>query len=383
MNTVYLILREDIMLYPPVLSIIDILLQENKYKIVHIGVYSDSEGKKKLEQQGVVFVSTIKYKAKANPVVKLYQQFKYRKQVENYLQNAHLNSDDVIWIFQAETVALLYNLVKKYKTIIHPFEYVDIPIKWKYRLVSPLYNPRKVFNSAYKVVCCEYNRAHILKGLLQLDKLPNILPNKPFDISVEGLDIPRDIKLIVDELARKTYDKKVVLYQGIFLDRERRLEEFCQAIQSMPDDYVFIAMGLGSDLYDKLKSKYESNKIIFIPFIRPPYHLLITKLAKIGVLSYFPRPDSIGAVLNPLYCAPNKIFEYAKFGIPMISNDVPALHYTYLEFDCGICLSYPIDVNNIRNAIEALFAEYNRYSRGALKYYQSVDMKKNIIDILS
>ena len=58
-------------------------------------------------------------------------------------------------------------------------------------------------------------------------------------------------------------------------------------------------------------------------------------MASIGVLSYFPRSGSIGRTLNPLYCAPNKIFEYSKYGIPMISNDVPALRYSYMEFHCA------------------------------------------------
>lgn len=51
MSTVYLILKDDIMYYPPVLSIINVLL-ELKYRVVHIGNYTDKEQKKQLEERG-------------------------------------------------------------------------------------------------------------------------------------------------------------------------------------------------------------------------------------------------------------------------------------------------------------------------------------------
>lgn len=76
-------------------------------------------------------------------------------------------------------------------------------------------------------------------------------------------------------------------------------------------------MGRGSDYYDDLRSRYASERVLFVPFIRPPHHLQVTRLASIGVLSYFPDPSSLAAVINPLYCAPNKIFEYARYGVPM------------------------------------------------------------------
>lgn len=50
-------------------------------------------------------------------------------------------------------------------------------------------------------------------------------------------------------------------------------------------------------------------------------------MASIGVMSYSPHQKTHAGVVNALYCAPNKIFEYGKYGKPMIANDVPALKY--------------------------------------------------------
>lgn len=96
---------------------------------------------------------------------------------------------------------------------------------------------------ALKVVCCEYNRAQITKGIYQLKDLPLVLPNKVIVDESELSKVPMDIKPMIDDITQKTKGKKVVLYQGIFLDEERRLEEFCEAISHLPDDYAFIAMG--------------------------------------------------------------------------------------------------------------------------------------------
>ena len=66
------------------------------------------------------------------------------------------------------------------------------------------------------------------------------------------------------DVKHKVQGKKVILYQGFFASVERRLEEFCQAINQMPSDYVMIAMGKGpNNYYDVLKKKYQSDKILF------------------------------------------------------------------------------------------------------------------------
>lgn len=380
-NRIVLILKEDIMLYPPVLSIINVLI-ELKYQVIHIGVYSDEKQKQQLENRGVLFLPTIKYNGKDSLLKKFYTQLYFRHQVKAYIKKLNLTEEDSIWMMQTETVYLLNSLVGKYRTILHFFEFADSKVNWKYRLLVPSFSMAKTIRKAHKVICCEYNRAQILKGLFQLDVLPYVLPNKPYIDESKLNSVPSELKDFITGLSAKLEGKKVILYQGIFLDAERRLEEFCQAIQRMPAEYVFLAMGRSTQMYEELKKKYASDKILFLPFIKPPYHLLVTRLASIGVLSYFPRPKSISSILNPLYCAPNKIFEYAKFGIPMISNDIPGLHYIYLEYKCGECIPYPMTSQHIEDTIENICRHYDVYSQGGISYYNSVDFKQILINIL-
>lgn len=374
---IILILKEDIINFPPVLSIIQCLIDLGM-SVTHIGVFSDKKQQELYERIGVTFLKTTPYNGNANPLKKLFLQYKFKNEVLNYIKNIKLSNNDIIWLIQSETIILLHSLVEKYNCILHQFEYSGNQINWKYKLLAPQLNLSSLFKKAYKVVSCEYNRAHITKGLFQLDTVPAILPNKMIFNEKKLEDIPNDIKDIIDNLKVQISGKKMILYQGIFLDEERRLEEFCQAIDLLPDDYIFVAMGTGSKMYYNLKNKYESERVLFVPFIRPPYHMLITKEAYIGVLTYFPRPYSINSVINPIYCAPNKIFEYAKYGIPMISNDIPALHYIFNEYSCGKCIDYPITPDSIVENIHFIENSYENLSCGAKKYYDSIDIHKII-----
>lgn len=377
MKRVFIILKEDIIDFPPVLSILHVL-SKSSCQIYHLGTYSDIDGKKSLENMGVVFVPMPAYDGEAFPMKKVWQQVIFRNKVLSFLNNAKLNDDDIVWLIQAETIYLLSSVVKKYKTICHFFEYADTRVNWKYRLINPFLNLTATIQHAYKVVCCEYNRAQITKGVFQLKESPVILPNKMIVNESDFETIPNDISELLNNIKKKTERKKVILYQGIFLDKERRLEEFCVAMKELSEDYVFIAMGKGSDMYERLKNKYQSDKILFIPFIRPPYHLLVTRMASIGVLSYFPRSGSIGKTLNPLYCAPNKVFEYSRYGIPMISNDVPALKYAYMEYHCGKCVDYPMSESQIVATINEIMSNYREYQEGAHNFYKSVDIESII-----
>ena len=376
-NRLFLIAKEDIVGYPPVLSIMQALL-DLSVEVIFIGTYSDIEQKKTFEKKGVKFIDVVEYNVKTNQINKIRLQHKFKKEVERILDYNEVTNNDLLWIFQSTTICLLRNLFDKYRVIAHLFEHTGAQLKWKYRITNPDFSMSSTLQKAYKVICCEYNRSHIAKGIYQLEELPVVLPNK-YIVEEDSVDtLPEDVAKVIEPILKKIDGKKVLIYQGIFMDKERRLEEFCQAVQFLPDEYVLIAMGRGSQMYERIKEQYESDRVIFIPFIRPPFHLQITKRAFMGIMSYFPSKSDIDAVINPIYCAPNKIFEYARYSIPMLSNDIPALHYVFKEFNCGRCVSYPITPEGIVESISYINKNYKVFSNGASDYYNSVDIKSII-----
>lgn len=140
--------------------------------------------------------------------------------------------------------------------------------------------------------------------------------------------------------------------------------------------------GGGTSLYNELKNKYQSDRIVFLPFLPPPLHLEITKLAHIGILVYIVNGVPINHAINVLYCAPNKLYEYSKFGIPMIANDLPALNMVFSQNKAGVCLQ-TLSAEEISRAILEIDYDYDAYSKASNQLYSSIDMVDLVKTILS
>lgn len=379
---IVLIIKEDIKLFPPVLTIISALLSLGR-KVSVVGHYSDSAQLESLRARGVDFHDTGLYDVYSSLPSKLKGNVLFRRRVRKILDSMNLEGEEYyLWIFQEKTISLLHKFVERHPVILHPLEFTGRKIKLFYRLLSPGYDPAKTYQAARKVVNCEYNRAQITKGLFNLERLPYILPNKMMVDEEALLNPPAEVLGIVEEVKARTQGKRVILYQGIFLKGERRLQEFCRAVSLLGKDYALVVMGSNQESgYRQLKAEFPDADIIFVPFVNPPYHLLVTRLAHVGILTYFPRPDSIATVINPLYCAPNKIFEYGRYGMPMIGNDIPGLHYIFKEFRCGETVGYPMTEQKIKHSIERIFENYDEYSAGALAYFNSVDVVSIVKEI--
>lgn len=370
----------DLVKFPPMQSLIWILLDLN-VKVSLVGYCSDKKTQEVFENKGVEFIP-IQYNIYRSNIKKIVEQIRFKKQIVNYINKYYNKSEDLIWFDYTEVAYILHKILGQTDYVIQFYEFVNLS-HWKYRLMYPSYNYKQFIKKAKGVIHCEYNRAHILRGLCELEKLPFILPNKPYFNEITNESIPEDIAAIIKNLKTKLADKKVILYQGVFNSNERRLEEFCEAVNDMSQEFVLLVMGAGNEYYLKLRKKYESDKIIFIPFIKPPFHLLVTELAHIGILTYFPMDSSYAGVLNPLYCAPNKIFEYGQYGIPMISNDLPGISSIFNEYKCGKIVPYPMSKDNVKEGLDFIFSHYEDYNGNSKKYYDSIDLRSIISDIIS
>lgn len=379
---IFIIMHNDLMHYPPMISLIDILCELGE-NVTYIGEYTDSPTTKRFASQGVNLVQ-LGYKREGSQFNRLKAQIRYKRKLTAVLERYHVSNEDLLWYVYSDSATFLHKLLAKYRYLVHYYEFERQEYSWKFKLLYPSFTQEKLVHNAVGIIHCEYNRAQIFKGMMGLERIPFILPNKPYvKDGALGCDIPKAIHETINSLYDRVQGKKVILYQGIFDSKERKLEDFCEAVNLLSDEYVFIAMGRGDKSYEILKEKYESDKILFIPFIIPPYHLLITEKAYIGVLSYSPISKTYYGVINPLYCAPNKIFEYARFGKPMISNDIPGLRNIYDAFNCGAAIKDPVSPLNIVDAINQVSKNYQEKSKGAVKYYNSVDLHsivKNIID---
>lgn len=235
----------------------------------------------------------------------------------------------------------------------------------------------RLYHSA-TLIECEYNRAHILMAEKKLTHLPFILPNKPYSHPKKRNLPVSDAK--AEAIVRSWKGKRVFLYQGgIQNDRGLLLDIIESLCKSRPDAVVAI-MGRRSALVEQLMRKY--GNISYVPFVSPPHHLEVTSHADVGIAYY--QGGTIWGLspLNPVYCAPNKIFEYAGFGIPLICNDIPGLKYTIEQANAGVCLKNITD-ESVASAMQHILSNYQEYSNNAKKFFDSVDIVSEIKNVLA
>ena len=212
-----------------------------------------------------------------------------------------------------------------------------------------------------------------MKNWWNLDKVPYVFPNKPYCQDRKRYVKPSSEK--TKNIIEKIKDKEIILYQGILQNTDELLS-LAHALNKYEKKYYLVLMGI--DKYNGVKKIKEIYpKTIYIEYVPAPLHLEITSYAKIGIAYY--RDDS----LNKIFCAPNKIYEYAGFGIPIICNDVPGLENTVGMNEAGICTK--LETNNIVKALEKIDNNYAYYSKNATKMFEKTDnlatMNKLIEDL--
>lgn len=287
----------------------------------------------------------------------------------------YYDNDTVIWVLSEGSLKYLGEKLIQKRYILHLLELNEaiyyVPNKRFLKL-----DYIKFAQNAKVVIEAEYNRAHITKAWWNLSELPTVFPNKPYNL----MHIDKKSKIhsgkVVEDVLNKLSNKKIILYQGN-ISRERPLQEYVKAINTLGSEYAFLMMINGDNPYPDI----ESDNFYCLPFIAPPLHLEVTSHAYIGVLSYTPIHNDY-SILNTLYCAPNKIWEYSQFGIPMIGNDLPALDYTFCKYENGICIKH-LEADSIIKAISCINTDYEKYSQNAYRYFNSIDLISITKNILS
>ena len=279
---------------------------------------------------------------------------KYRSKVRKII--AHKNiCFDLYWFGTADSCFALYPTINKRNFVISVLELYDNNSFYR-RAIS------LVINKARVVIACEDTRASIMKIWYNLKTKPYVIPNKPYKVPTE-----KNMVGSIDETKRMISvirGKKVVLYQGI-ISSDRDLTELADAMRIINTDYYLVLMGpILNDTIGIIKRKYE--KTIYIGSAPAPYHLEVTSHASIGIANY---DDSC---LNNLFCAPNKIYEYSAFGIPIIGSKVPGLESTIGLAGAGVCVDFK-NPNAIADGLREIINNYQDYSQRAKDFYYSTD----------
>lgn len=297
----------------------------------------------------------------SNFLIKILNYFRFRQKALKVIENIGIDSDTIFWVSRVDTALCMWRSLKASHAILALHEIHDRFPVWKYIT-------RKVISSYSNVVLNEINRANIVRVWYGLPYTPSVVPNKPCYHPLElNIDIINpELSELIENIKNK---KRIILYQGSLL-ADRNLEPLVRAAKGLDDDFCLVIMGKDTDnRIDKLRD--INPEIVHIPWVVPPDHLSITSHAYIGVAFY----DF--DCLNSIYCAPNKIWEYAGFGIPVLCQNIPGLISTVGTHKAGVCVDID-DVANIEVGLRQLLSNYSYYQNNAKVFYSSVDFQKSV-----
>lgn len=305
-----------------------------------------------LSQEGidVIAVNKISLHKKPKLIQKFHEWIAFRLGVSSKLKSAHA---DFIYLGSADTAISLMGLHSNFPYFLHLRELHDQEKIYIKALPG-------IAKHAERVIVPEINRAFIYKSLLRLPRLPLVLPNKPY---AHPRTRRMDISFLPPEAQISIKTNRVILYQGP-IHSERDLRPLLRVIRNI-QGYTLVVMGRDHGLLDNYREIMP--EIVHIPFVPPPKHLNITSWAHIGLISYDTES------LNTIYCAPNKIWEYAGFGLPMLCSENPGLRYSVESAGAARIVSLE-NQSEISMALNQIESNYDRISAASSCFFESIDV---------
>lgn len=297
-------------------------------------------------------------------ISKIKSYYKFRRKTKSLIEKCKRQGEQpVLWIEGAQTIVSLGTFIKEYRYILQIQE-LHTNSKLQLRSIG------KIINKAAAVFMPEYNRTILYKVWFHLERRPFVLPNKPYFLPSES-EI-RNARARYQSIFSNLEGKKVILYQG-GISKVRNLDSFIIAAKALGDDFMFVLLGPNQNgTVETLKPLWKN--VYHIDFIPAPDYLAITSQAYIGIVSYVPN------TLNNAYCAPNKMYEYGAFGVPMLGNDIPGLKQIE-DLHAGVLVD-ETDINSIANAYNKIIEEYNMYSYNAKILFNSTNNEHTIYNAL-
>ncbi len=359
--------------YPPVQTLIRVLLNKG-YKVNLIGRNVSKISADISENSNYVGYETAKY-SKINNILqaavnRFYMVLNARKLLKSIGEQS-----DYLWTTSMKSVQILGKNILKYKNILQLMELAEHGyLVSKIHIKFPI---NKYARLSWKTVVPEINRAYIQKVWWDLSETPYVLPNKPY--SLDYGEVYGELSSAIEIMKKEK--KKIILYLG-GIWRDRDFEIYAKAISRM-NGYVLYIVGKtfsdeGKIMIDRLQKEYG---VVYLGGFNPPKHLAFVQHADIGLLPYKPVKSGNLSELNALYCAPNKIWEYAGFGVPMVGSDVLGLKLPFEQWNIGRCCDLN-DEDSIIKAIEEVDRNHDEMSKNCYKFYDSVDLEKIVSEIL-
>jgi len=207
------------------------------------------------------------------------------------------------------------------------------------------------------IVAANQERAELMQRHYNLANTPVVVRNIP---SVNHGTLDRSVIMaIYPALVRRSADEFLILYQGD-ISLSRGIDKFVLSLAHLPAQYRMIVVGDGPDL-ERLKAIGQAfageGRFDTLGAIENRLLPAIAAEADVGIVTY-PFEG-----MNNIYCSPNKIYEYAQAGLPVVSTDQPPLRSMVVSYEIGVLVSRIDTPEAIAAAIRGVVENKTKYTR--------------------
>ena len=215
---------------------------------------------------------------------------------------------------------------------------------------------RAVIHSADLVIAANPERAQIMSEYYGLSRPPTYMRNIPSFKEPASSDLA-EAETSIPILKRRSV-QWVVLYQGS-MTASRGIGRFIEAMKQLDERYALLLVGDGPDLprfREEIAQSGLGGRVLAIGRVQNTKLAAITKLCDLGIVTY----PYVG--LNNVYCAPNKVYEYAQAGIPVLATDQPPLVNAIKSFHLGEVIAQVDGPVDIADKISALLQKKSEFA---------------------
>lgn len=214
-----------------------------------------------------------------------------------------------IYIYTIDLFSLWLSILLKSKgdyIIYHQFEMIIVD---ELNLLDKFYfkQIKRKSDKIDMVLIPEINRMEYFKSILECPEIQDnflLLPNSNNNINT----------------IEKIYNNKITITHIGSFGKSHSLDNIIKVILNLPPSkFEFIFVGNITQEVDIRLRELKKSNVKIISQLKHSELLSIYALSDIGLILY----DE--SSLNTKYCAPNKLFEYWSFGIPIIANKLPGL----------------------------------------------------------
>jgi glycosyltransferase involved in cell wall biosynthesis len=223
---------------------------------------------------------------------------------------------------------------------------------WLHRLM--LWSLRLVMRQADHVICASESRADIMLAEYGARERPTPILNVTPRAGMPNSEV-KTPACPVNPTELNLVGKRVVIYQGT-LAPGRGLDRVVSALNHLDDDVVLLVLGSGTT-FDSLIAQAERqatrHRLIMLGQVPADSLVAYMRLAHVGLAIY------LNTCRNNYHCAPNKIFEYASVGLPVVGPNFPDVEAVVSQYDIGRTFD-PESPDSIAAAIREVLNDPNR-----------------------